>query len=90
MAGRTVLREFAPDFAHFNDNVLFGEKGYATKLMERVIADCREQGRKGIVLTCKNELIKFYEQFGYINEGKSMSKHGGVEWYEMRLSFDEI
>lgn len=65
-------------------------KGYAAKLMEQVIADCREQGRKGIVLICKNELIKFYEQFGYINEGKSMSKHGGVTWNEMRLSFNEL
>ncbi|MDD3401845.1 MAG: N-acetyltransferase [Hespellia sp.] len=68
----------------------YQSKGYAAKLMEQVITDCRMQGRKGIVLTCKNELIKFYEQFGYINEGQSMSKHGGVSWNEMRLTFDEI
>ena len=24
-AGRTALGEFAPEFAHFNDDVLFGE-----------------------------------------------------------------
>ncbi len=59
--------------------------GYATLLMKRVIADCQVQGRKGIVLTCKDRLIKFYEQFGFVNEGKSESEHGGVSWYEMRL-----
>lgn len=64
-------------------------KRLASKLMERVIIDCKAQGRKGIVLTCKNELIKFYEKFGYINEGKSLSKHGGVTWNEMRLSFEK-
>lgn len=64
--------------------------GYAAQLMNYVIEDCRNQGRKGIVLTCKNELVSFYYKFGYINEGKSMSKHGGVNWNEMRLSFEEI
>lgn len=61
--------------------------GYAALLMKQVIADCREQGRKGIVLTCKDRLIGFYEQFGFINEGKSESEHGGAVWYEMRLRF---
>jgi 4-carboxymuconolactone decarboxylase len=26
-AGRDALGDFAPEFAHFNDDVLFGEKG---------------------------------------------------------------
>lgn len=65
-------------------------RGYAKKLLEQVISDCKTQERKGIVLTCKNELIKFYEHLGFINEGKSMSKHGGVKWNEMRLSFVEL
>jgi len=65
----------------------YRRKGYAGLLMKQVIADCREAGRKGIMLTCKEELIPFYEQFGYINEGISMSKHGGAVWYDMRLSF---
>ena len=26
-AGRNALGTFAPEFAHFNDDVLFGEKG---------------------------------------------------------------
>ena len=65
-------------------------RGYARKLLEQVISDSKAQERKGIVLACKNERIKFYEQFGFINEGKSMSKHGGVKWNEMRLSFIEL
>ena len=64
--------------------------GCATKLMEHVIADVKAQGRKGIVLTCKESLIPFYEKFGYVNEGKSMSKHGGAVWYDMRLVFEEL
>lgn len=27
-AGRNALGEFAPDFAHFNDDILFGENWY--------------------------------------------------------------
>ena len=29
-AGRKALGEFAPEFAHFNDDVLFGEIGRAS------------------------------------------------------------
>lgn len=61
--------------------------GFASKVMRRVISDCREQGRKGIVLTCKERLIPFYQRFGFENEGKSASEHGGAVWYQMRLTF---
>lgn len=61
--------------------------GYASKIMNQVIEDCKNQHRLGIVLTCKNELISFYEQFGFKNEGISKSIHGNVIWYQMRLTF---
>lgn len=61
--------------------------GYAGQVMERVIADARRQGRRGCVLTCKDALIRYYEKFGFVNEGISASTHGGVVWYDMRLSF---
>lgn len=64
-------------------------KGYASMLMRRVIDDCSAQGRKGIVLTCKEKLIPFYEQFGYQNQGLSHSEHGGATWYEMRLLYTD-
>lgn len=62
-------------------------QGYAALLMERAIADAREQGRRGCVLTCKERLIHYYERFGYVNCGISASEHGGAEWYDMRLEF---
>lgn len=60
-------------------------RGFAGKLMERVISDIKSEGRLGIVLTCKKRLIPFYERFGYVCEGKSVSEHGGAKWYSMRL-----
>ena len=62
-------------------------KGYAQRVMRQVIADSREQDRKGIVLTCKEHLIPFYQKFGFKSEGKSDSTHGGAVWYQMRLTF---
>ncbi len=65
----------------------YRRKGCAARVMERVIADARAQGRKGCVLTCKDRLIHYYETFGFQNEGVSSSTHGGVVWYDMRLIF---
>lgn len=65
----------------------YRKRGCAGQVMERVIADARAQGRRGCVLTCKAALIHYYEKFGYISEGRSASTHGGVEWYDMRLTF---
>lgn len=65
----------------------YQHKGNAIKLMNYVIEDLKRQNKLGIVLTCKKELITFYEQFGYKNEGISNSTHGDVTWYQMRLTF---
>ena len=65
----------------------YRRQGCAGRLMERVIADARSQGRKGCVLTCKAALVHYYEKFGYVSEGRSDSTHGGAEWYDMRLTF---
>lgn len=59
--------------------------GLATRLLQRVIDDAREQGRAGLVLTCKERLIGFYAGLGFRNEGVSGSTHGDVTWYQMRL-----
>ena len=61
--------------------------GYAAMLLERAIGQAREQGRKGVVLTCKERLIPYYAKFGFVNEGVSASVHGNVVWYQMRLTF---
>ena len=65
----------------------YRRRGLAGQVLERVIADARAQGRKGCVLTCKDKLIHYYEKFGFRNEGVSASTHGGVVWYDMRLTF---
>lgn len=61
--------------------------GYAGKLLEAAIADARQQGRQGLVLTCKDKLLPYYAKFGFQNEGISASVHGGATWYQMRLTF---
>ena len=66
----------------------YRKKGYAAKLLERVIDDAQSQNRKGIVLTCKDALVPYYAKFGFIDEGISeKSVHGGVRWHQMRLTF---
>lgn len=62
-------------------------QGYAGQLLQQAIADARAQGRKGLVLTCKEALVHYYAKFGFVNEGVSGSTHGGVVWYQMRLTF---
>ena len=65
----------------------YREKGYAGQLIKRAIEDARAQGRKGLVLTCKDALVPYYAGFGFINEGVSESVHGNVVWNQMRLTF---
>ena len=62
-------------------------RGYAEMLLRRAIADARAQGRKGLVLTCKDRLVHYYAKLGFVSEGVSGSTHGGVVWYQMRLTF---
>lgn len=62
--------------------------GYAGKLIKCAISDAKEQGRKGLVLTCKEKLIHYYAGFGFVDEGVTdKSTHGGVVWHQMRLEF---
>ena len=61
--------------------------GYAGQLIQRAIEDAKVQGRKGLVLTCKDRLVPYYAKFGFKNEGVSGSTHGNVVWYQMRLEF---
>ena len=65
----------------------YRRNGYAGELIKRAIADAKEQGRKGLVLTCKDKLVRYYAKFGFENEGVSESEHGNVVWNQMRLEF---
>ena len=55
--------------------------------LRKVVADAKAQGRKGLVLTCKEHLVHYYAKFGFVSEGVSVSEHGGAKWYQMRLEF---
>lgn len=62
--------------------------GYAEKLIRQAIDEAKKQGRKGLVLTCKEKLIHYYGKLGFIDEGVSdKSTHGNVVWHQMRLTF---
>ena len=65
----------------------YRKHGYAGQLLQCAIEDARKQGRKGLVLTCKEKLIAYYAKFGFENEGISESVHGNVTWYQMRYKF---
>ena len=65
----------------------YRRRGLAEQVLRRVIDDAQAQGRKGCVLTCKDKLLRYYGKLGFVNEGVSQSTHGGVVWYEMRLTF---
>lgn len=66
----------------------YRKRGLAGRLIKQFIDNAKEQGREGVVLTCKNELVEYYSKFGFVNEGQSeKSNHGGVIWNQMRLKF---
>lgn len=65
----------------------YRKQGCAGQVLRRAIEDAREQGRLGVVLTCKDALVNYYSKFGFLSEGLSTSDHGGAVWYQMRLTF---
>ncbi|MCM3600953.1 GNAT family N-acetyltransferase [Robertmurraya korlensis] len=58
-------------------------KGIAKILIKKMEELVEEKERDGITLTCKQNLVSFYEKFGFVNHGLSESQHGGVRWYNM-------
>ncbi|MEH7390312.1 GNAT family N-acetyltransferase [Bacillus sp. JJ1474] len=58
-------------------------QGIAKILIEKMEELVEENEREGITLTCKQELVSFYEKFGFVDHGMSESNHGGVRWYNM-------
>ena len=65
----------------------YRNQGIAGNVMNYVIELSRKTNKKGLILTCKKELIHYYEKFGYKNQGISKSIHGNVVWYDMLLEF---
>ena len=65
----------------------YRNRGVGGQLIEAFIELAREENRKGVILTCKEEKIHYYAKFGFVNEGESESDHGGAKWYQMRIVF---
>lgn len=65
----------------------YRNRGCAGRLITQAIEDARARNRAGLVLTCKDRLVHYYAKFGFVSEGVSESTHGGVTWYQMRLTF---
>lgn len=61
--------------------------GIARELMRNFKEETKERGKEGIVLTCKDEKIGFYESLGFTYDGVSESSHGGARWNDMILKF---
>lgn len=73
----------------FGLNVLpaYRHQGIAGKLLDSMTAAAERRGKKGMILTCKEHLIGFYESHGFRNFGRAASEHGGAVWYDMRRLF---
>ena len=67
-----------PDYQH---------QGIARALMEHFKENAKKRGKQGILLTCKDEKIGFYESLGFTYDGVSASSHGGARWNDMILKF---
>lgn len=67
----------------------FRKNGVAKQLVEFFIALAKQRGKLGIVLTCKDHLVHYYERFGFVHQGVSDSTHGGAKWNDMHLMFKE-
>ncbi len=81
-----------PDGAYqavFGLNVLpqYRRQGIAEQLVKAFIQGAKESGKKGVILTCKEHMIHYYEKFGFVNYGIADSAHGGAVWYDMQLRF---
>ena len=66
----------------------YRRQGVGEHLMKALINLTKKRGKKGLVLTCKDYLIHYYEKFGYKNKGVSKSCHGGAKWNDMLLLFN--
>lgn len=68
----------------------FQGRDYGRILLGELIRASRKSGRRGVVLTCKEEKIAYYESFGFENRGVSKSVHGGAVWYDMLLPIEAL
>jgi predicted N-acetyltransferase YhbS len=63
----------------------YQRRGIGAQMMRQYIKKAKEEGRKIVILTCKEYLIHYYATFGFASSGISGSTHGGAVWYDMTL-----
>lgn len=61
--------------------------GIAAQLVEAFAELARVRGKAGVILTCKEEKISYYEHRGFVKYGRADSCHGGAVWHDMRMVF---
>ena len=96
---KTIFDELYHDSSlHSKDNdyqSIFGlctlpayqKQGFAEEILNYIINIAKSRNKKGVILTCKDRLIHYYEKFGFYNLGVSESTHGGAVWYDMIIEF---
>ena len=65
----------------------YKHQGIARALKEHFKENAKMRGKQGILLTCKDEKIGFYESLGFTYDGVSASSHGGARWNDMIFKF---
>lgn len=65
----------------------YRHQGCAHRLMAAMLDQAKQEGRKGVTLTCRPEKIGFYESMGFHEEGVADSDHGHVVWHNMVQEF---
>lgn len=65
----------------------YRKNGIGGQLIRHYVAVARARGKKGVVLTCKDHMIRFYERAGFTCRGVSASSHGGAKWNDMLIEF---
>lgn len=62
------------------------KQGLSRPLMEAFIETARRQGKRKILLLCREHLLGYYAKYGFAHVGESRSTHGGLRWHEMELA----
>ncbi|GGD63605.1 GNAT family N-acetyltransferase [Paenibacillus nasutitermitis] len=58
--------------------------GIGTELVEALVRQAEEDRLASIILMCEAHLISFYERVGFEYVRLSSSRHGGIQWHEMK------
>ena len=63
----------------------YRHQGLAGAIIDEYLEMMTIRGKEKIVLTCHEELVSFYRDFGFEDLGFGASVWGGVRWHDMEL-----